>query len=197
LAVEELAGEDEGQRGLVETARHQICRIDRWLRSFLALGAGNGASAEEIDLCALTREVALEAMQEGASVDLRVLPENLPVDVVPTAIRSALGNLIANAAEASPEGGNVDVSVFRDAADAVVEVSDRGAGLPEEVRENLYSPHITTKVGGSGMGLFLARQLIVGMHGGSLVMADREGGGTRAEVRVPLAERGESDRAEN
>ncbi len=197
LAVEELAGEDDDRRGLVETARHQIGRIDRWLRSFLALGAGDGASAEEVDLCALTHEVTLEAMQEGASVDLRASSENLPVEVVPAAIRSALGNLIANAAEASPEGGRVDVSVFRDAADVVVEISDRGSGLPAEVRENLYSPHITTKVGGSGMGLFLARQLIVGMHGGSLLVADREGGGTRAEVRIPLAERGESDRAES
>jgi signal transduction histidine kinase len=46
---------------------------------------------------------------------------------------------------------------------------------------------VTTKTGGSGMGLFLARQLVVGMHGGSLEMADGAEGGTVATVRLPLA----------
>ena len=71
---------------------------------------------------------------------------------------------------------------------AVVSVIDRGPGLPDEVRQRLYSPHVTTKVGGSGMGLFLARQLVVGMHGGELEIDDGEVGGTVAVVRLPLAE---------
>ncbi len=184
LAVEELAGEDDSRRPLVATARHQIRRIDRWLRSFLALGAGDGASAEAADLASLTREVALEAIQEGVRVDLRVGVEPLPVVVVPAAVRSALANLVVNAAEASPESGTVEISVVGDGAEAVVVIADRGPGLPDEVRENLYSPHVTTKIGGSGMGLFLARQLIEGMHGGALLVTDRDGGGTVAEVRM-------------
>jgi signal transduction histidine kinase len=50
---------------------------------------------------------------------------------------------------------------------------------------------VTTKVGGSGMGLFLARQLVVGMHGGSLEVADRDGGGTVVTVRLRIAPGGE------
>lgn len=197
LAVEELAGDDEDRRPLVATARHQIRRIDRWLRSFLALGAGDGAASEEADLAALAREVALEAIQEGAKLDLEIVCEPLPVVVVPTAVRSALANLIVNAAEASPASESVMISVSADGAEGVVTIADRGPGLPDEVRENLYSPHVTTKIGGSGMGLFLARQLIVGMHGGSLSVTDREGGGTLAVARIPLAESGGSERTES
>jgi signal transduction histidine kinase len=186
--VEELAAQQPGDGRLVETARHQIRRIDRWLRSFLALSAGGEAASELADLEALTREVALEAIQEGAAIRLSAADERLPVEAVPAALRSALANLIVNAAEASPGGSSVEVRVFSDGSDGVVTVEDRGPGLPEDVRRKLYAPHVTTKIGGSGMGLFLARQMIVGMHGGSLAVTDREGGGTRAEVRVPLSE---------
>jgi len=185
LAVEELAGDDENQSRLVSTARHQIRRIDRWMRSFLALGAGDAASAEQTDLGALIQEVTLEAIQEGATVELQAVQEPLPVMVVPTAIRSALANLVENAADASPEQVAVEVSLRRDGDEAVIVVADRGPGLPDDVRQRLYSPHVTTKIGGSGMGLFLAQQLVVGMHGGRLTVTDREGGGTLAEVRIP------------
>jgi signal transduction histidine kinase len=80
----------------------------------------------------------------------------------------------------------VEVTIAEADRDAVVSIADRGPGLPEEVRQRLFAPHVTTRIGGSGMGLFLARQLIVGMHGGRLEIADRDGGGTVASVRLPL-----------
>jgi signal transduction histidine kinase len=101
-------------------------------------------------------------------------------------VRAAIGNLVENAAQASPAGKWIDVTMQRDGETAVVTIVDRGGGLPDEVKERLFSPHVTTKVGGAGMGLFLARQLIVGMHGGELVLEDADGGGTAATVRLPL-----------
>jgi signal transduction histidine kinase len=184
LAVEELAHDRSNQVTLVATARAQIRRIDRWLRSFLALSAGEAAAAETIDLRSLVSDVALEAIQDGASVDLRIADAELPVRVVPTALRAAVANLVENAVEASPNGVPAEVEVRRDGDDAVVTVSDRGQGLPEEVRARLFAPHVTTKAGGAGMGLFLARQLVVGMHGGRLEMTDGPAGGTVAEVRL-------------
>jgi signal transduction histidine kinase len=61
--------------------------------------------------------------------------------------------------------------------------------LPAEVRERLFSPHVTTKVEGAGMGLFLARQLIVDMNGGALELSDCGDGGAVATVRVPGLDR--------
>ncbi len=101
-------------------------------------------------------------------------------------MRAALANLIENATEVSPEGEPVEVKVATENGLAVVSIVDGGPGLPEAVRERLFSPHVTTKVGGSGMGLFLARQLVVGMHGGSLAIVDGADGGTVATMRLPL-----------
>ena len=182
LAVEELANGDSTRQDLVETSRAQIRRIDRWLRSFLALGAEESVEPEEIDLGDLVKGVILESVQQGADIQVEERDE-LSVRVVPGAMRAAIGNLVENAAQASPPGKAIEVTMWRDGETAVVSIVDRGGGLPPEVKERLFSPHVTTKVGGAGMGLFLARQLIVGMHGGALELEDADGGGTAATIR--------------
>jgi signal transduction histidine kinase len=196
LAVEELAGADPGRADLVTTARAQIRRIDRWLRSFLALGAGDSAEAEEADLVELVNAVALESAQQGSQVQVAGPGHELRVKVVAGAVRAAVANLVENAAQVSPVNQPVTVTIAEDDRDAVVTIADRGPGLPDEVRQRLFAPHVTTRVGGSGMGLFLARQLVVGMHGGRLEIVDREGGGTVASVRLPLVRTETGDGAE-
>jgi signal transduction histidine kinase len=186
LAVEELASDSGDRQDLVSTSRSQIRRIDRWLRSFLALGAEEVAEPEVTDLGDLIRGVALESVQQGADVRVEGDQEPLFVRVVPGAVRAALANLVENATEVSPDGDPVEVDIAVEDGDAIVSIVDGGPGLPEAVREKLFSPHVTTKVGGSGMGLFLARQLVVGMHGGSLEIVDGEDGGTVATMRLPL-----------
>jgi len=188
LAIEELALDRSDQAGLVATARAQIRRIDRWLRSFLAIGAADAAAAEIVDLRELVQDVTLEATQDGARLAVDGGEQPLPVRAVPSALRAALANLVENAVEASPAGQPVEVSASRVAGDALLTVADRGPGLPQAVRDRLYAPHVTTKLGGSGMGLFLAQRLIVGMHEGRLEMRDRPGGGTVAELRLQLEE---------
>ena len=186
LAVEELASGEGERQELVATSRSQIRRIDRWLRSFLALGAEEVAEPEETDIGILVRAIALESVQQGAEVLVEGGDDEIRVRVVPGAVRAALANLIENATEVSPEGEPVEVKVTTENGNAVVSIVDGGPGLPDAVRERLFSPHLTTKVGGSGMGLFLARQLVVGMHGGSLEIVDGAEGGTIATMRLPL-----------
>jgi signal transduction histidine kinase len=193
LAVEELASGRGERQDLVATSRAQIRRIDRWLRSFLALGAEEVAEPEATDLGELVRAVALESVQQGADVRVKGGGDSLQVDVVPGAVRAALANLVENATDVSPEGKTVEIKISVEGREAVVSIADGGPGLPESVRERLFSPHVTTKVGGSGMGLFLARQLVVGMHGGTLEMADGDDGGTVATIRLPLSLQGSTD----
>jgi signal transduction histidine kinase len=59
-------------------------------------------------------------------------------------------------------------------------VEDEGPGLPSEVRSRLFTPHVTTKPSGSGMGLFLAYRIATARYGGSLVLEERVPRGTRA-----------------
>ncbi|MCA9675132.1 MAG: hypothetical protein KC464_08870, partial [Myxococcales bacterium] len=100
-------------------------------------------------------------------------------------------NLISNAIDAMPTGHVPRQLTVRCAADqgrVVIEVGDRGTGLPAEVRARLYEPFVTTKPPGlgTGLGLSLCHALITA-SGGSLRLDDRAGGGTLARIELPAA----------
>jgi signal transduction histidine kinase len=186
LSVDELASrlpDDPGAAGLAAAARRQIAGVDGTIRSFLALAAGGGAE-EEVDVRGLAEEVALSALQEARGrVRVRVIAgEGGPkLRAVAPELRAALHALVVNAVEASPDGGEVTVRVDeRTGGSAQVTVEDEGPGLPAEVRARLFTPHVTTKPSGSGMGLFLAYRIATARYGGSVVLEDRAPRGTRA-----------------
>lgn len=110
-------------------------------------------------------------------------PEHVTVEADPTQLEQALINLVKNAVDAALEiGGGVQMRWSEHAEGTLIEIIDEGPGLPDS--ENLFVPFFTTKPGGSGIGLVLARQ-IVDAHGGSLSLANREDGrGTVARLRI-------------
>ena len=130
--------------------------------------------------------LALRAARLEQRLDVRVSggPEaNAPIDV--DQIEQALINLIQNAADAAlATGGGVDLRWYAHDGALVVEIADEGPGLPPS--ENLFVPFFTTKPGGSGIGLVLARQ-IVEAHGGSLTLSNRDNTrGCIARLRIPM-----------
>jgi signal transduction histidine kinase len=114
----------------------------------------------------------------------------LNINADPDQLEQALINLVKNAADAAlPSHGGVRVR-WRDAGDAAqITIEDDGPGIG--ATENLFIPFYTTKPGGSGIGLVLARQ-IAEAHGGSLTLENRPTGthGCIANLRLPLAEVG-------
>jgi signal transduction histidine kinase len=96
-----------------------------------------------------------------------------------------LVGLLSNAAAATPAGGRVVVHAR--AANGTVElaVADSGAGVAPELRGRVFEPFFTTRPGGTGLGLAVARQ-IVEAHGGSIDVGDRPGGGACFTVKLPL-----------
>jgi signal transduction histidine kinase len=100
-------------------------------------------------------------------------------------LERAFENLVRNAREAAGASGHVWIDVARDAAAAVVTVSDDGPGLTRAAREKLR-PFFTTKAGGLGLGLPLALK-IVRLHDGEVVFPNRSPRGLRVEVRLPLS----------
>jgi signal transduction histidine kinase len=194
LALDQLAerAADDESTEVAAAARRQIGRIDGALRGFLALAAG-GATAGEIDLLAVARDVALEALQAqpasapgapAVAVEVRTPAEPLRLTGVEAEVRAALQALVVNAVEASPPGAAVVVTL--DAADGAVmaTVDDSGPGLAPEVRARLFTPHLTTKAAGAGVGLYLAHRLATDRYGGDLELTDRPKGGTRATLRL-------------
>jgi signal transduction histidine kinase len=105
----------------------------------------------------------------------------------------ALEALVRNALDAlSGRGGRIELAVRDEGACASVRVRDDGPGIPPEVRANLFEPGISTKRGGWGIGLALARRIFEGVHGGRLsVEPSVEGTVFVAEIPVaPEADEG-------
>lgn len=102
------------------------------------------------------------------------------------ALRSALLNLLNNAADASPD--EMDILLRWDDANIVLEIHDHGPGLTPEAAARAGSAFFTTKQEGRGLGLFLANATLERM-GGSVRLSNREGGGATTEVIIPLRRR--------
>jgi two-component system sensor kinase FixL len=97
-------------------------------------------------------------------------------------------NLLVNSSQAMKGHGDVEVTVSSDEGCCVVVVHDHGPGIQADVRDRLFTPFFTTKTRGTGLGLSTVKRLIEAHHGG-IAIESPDGGGTRAVVRLPLANR--------
>ncbi|HMM54804.1 MAG TPA: ATP-binding protein [Candidatus Desulfobacillus sp.] len=152
---------------------------------FLRAG-GDAEQPVRLNLVALLEGLAEDAEAAGAVV--RLAGTAPPLAARPQALRRCLANLIDNAHRHG--GGAVDVTL-NDTDEAVeIRVEDRGPGIPESERERVFEPYVRLEAsrarhtGGSGLGLAIARA-IARAHGGDLVLAAREGGGTAAILTLP------------
>ncbi len=94
-------------------------------------------------------------------------------------------NLLLNAMQAMPNGGRIRIVLRADAARIRVDIEDEGPGIPVELREKIWDPFFTTKEKGSGLGLGIVRNIIEA-HGGSIRIENRETGGARVTVELPV-----------
>ena len=109
------------------------------------------------------------------------------VECFPSLLNQAIMNLVANAIDASDDGGEIMITTGADGSDFVIVVADRGHGIPDELRARVLEPFFTTKPIGQGTGLGLSiTYSIVQKHRGRLELVPRPGGGTEASIRFPL-----------
>jgi PAS domain S-box-containing protein len=127
---------------------------------------------------------AARAGVPGSVIEITGAPIVMRAD--PELTRAVLLNLLLNACQSSP-GQPVEISTSQLDGSCVIEVMDRGPGLPAEVREHLFEPFITTRSGGTGLGLAIAKRLTHSQNG-LLTIEDRPGGGTVAKVIVPAGD---------
>lgn len=165
-----------------ETGRIRLL-VDR-IGDFLREPAGHPERLALADFAARTLE---RAGPGGAAVPVREEHPGLAAMADPHRLRSVLENLARNAYDSGSDPEAVEVVVRDEGRFVLVEVLDRGSGLPEATeRERVYDPFFTTKTSGFGLGLALSRRFVEAA-GGKLELADREGGGAAARVRLPKA----------
>lgn len=148
------------------------------------------AEVHAADLLERTRLLA-EQMLRGRPVHLVLDAPGGPgpvLDVDPDLLCQVLLGLVDNAAKASSEGGRIRLGwrgVDSLGASGAVElfVADEGPGIPDDVSDAVFEPFFTTRSGGAGLGLAVARQ-IVDAHGGTLAVVDTGGAGAELAVRL-------------
>jgi PAS domain S-box-containing protein len=195
-----LQGTDETalQRGLnlIAQAASDGATIVRRLQQ-LARGAGT-SEVSALDLNAVVQEVVEttqpvwhdHARREGRPVEVRLELMPLPQIVGRAAeLREVLTNLLLNAVEAMPQGGQLTLRSWTEGREICVAVSDTGVGMTPEVQCRLFDPFFTTKgAHGTGLGLSVSQALIKG-HQGTLTADSEPGHGTTFVIRLPVASR--------
>jgi signal transduction histidine kinase len=183
LLAEELASRPEAAH--VARIRAELGSLSRVVEEFLDYARSRPPAREPVELGPLLGEVAdlvgPLAAERRVSISVEGTGE---ARADRDRLRRAAVNLARNAVEASPEGGTVELTASASDGEAVIEVADRGPGLPPEVRDRLFRPFLTTKERGTGLGLALAKQ-VADAHGGTITLGDRPDGGTLARLVIP------------
>jgi signal transduction histidine kinase len=130
--------------------------------------------------------VRTRSVAQGVRIDVDV-PGDLPkVRLDPARFEEALLCLVNNALDAMPSGGTLRLTAGQVAGDIVLRVEDTGPGIPPEALARAFQPFFTTKRGGTGLGLPLAKKLLEAA--GADLSLGSDGAGTRAAIRLPRAD---------
>ena len=129
------------------------------------------------------KSLAPQLSAQGITTEIDA-PAGLEVAADRDMLRRALLNLVLNALDAMPEGGELSIIGFQDQFGFVLEVADSGPGLSDDVRQRAFEPFFTTKGTGTGLGLAIVYR-IAEVHGGDVTAANCAQGGAAFTIRIP------------
>jgi two-component system, OmpR family, osmolarity sensor histidine kinase EnvZ len=182
----ELLGDSEDVRGL----KSDVAEMLKMVEAYLNFARGEGDEGAQLtDLMRLLADVAATARREGGELALAG-PETLEIPARPDALKRCITNLISNAAR---HGGHVWVTVVTGSSTIEILVDDDGPGIPEAMRETVFQPFFRLEdsrnpsTGGIGLGLTIARDIMLS-HGGGLALETSPQGGLRARASLPASD---------
>jgi signal transduction histidine kinase len=179
----------EAQQRDLNLIESKLAQMNGILDRVLNLARSADPEIGAVDGTDLMEEVSLLTRTKLSVAKIR-LKKKLPVrgDAVLRGDRpqleQAVLNLVLNAVEAMPQGGELQLSVQRREKNILLTVQDSGRGMPKEIAERLYEPFLSRRPGGTGLGMALVRRTVEA-HGGTLRVDSQPGKGTRVEIRLP------------
>jgi two-component system, NtrC family, sensor histidine kinase HydH len=177
LADEQSDDKTHGQRAqaIIEECDRLTARINQ----FLAFARPSEPALQRFDPAEVATELGelLDPDLSDKRVTFRGLAPGATIYADREMFRQVLFNLLQNAIQASPEGGNVAITMTRSQDGHLrIEVADQGPGVDADMIEKLFTPYFTTRQGGTGLGLAIVRR-IAASHGWETGYAPRPGGG--------------------
>lgn len=174
----------------VTEIKRQLARLDDLLQDYLSLARVATSERTAQDLGAVVQAWAEEWRRLPAAGRVRLRVEGLEhlgmVSFHASTLRRALLNLVQNALEAMPEGGTLTLRGTGTATHVQLQVCDTGSGIPEDQLPHMFEPLYTTKPEGTGLGVYITRE-IVAAHGGQVTIESHVGQGTTFTVLLPRA----------
>ena len=171
---------------LRDKAAADIAAMNALIDEVLGLFRGvDGEALREVDVAALVQALADDWVEQGQQLRCTI-PPTVIAKARSAALRRVVENLVGNALR---YGRDVELEVRAEPGAVVLGIADRGPGLPPELLEQVFQPFFRADAsrsrasGGTGLGLFIARDLCRRM-GARLTLSNREGGGLLAEVRL-------------
>jgi len=169
---------------LLKEVRH----LETILNNFLKFAAGRQLRLERVDLNKVLDELLEFAAPQVARAKVRVIrrraPEAPPVQADAELVRQCLWNLILNAIQAMPEGGELEVVTEPGPGVSRVRIRDTGVGIAPEHLEKIFNLYYSTKPAGTGLGLPMAKK-IAEEHGGSILVESAPGRGSTFTLELP------------
>jgi PAS domain S-box-containing protein len=172
--------------------RAEIERIHQIVENFLRFSKPSIPEVKPLDLNALVERVlslvGFEAAGHRVGIQTEFDPELDTIAGDEGQLAQVVLNLVINAMQAMPTGGNLTLTTRRDNGWGELTVRDTGEGIPHDVVPQIFDPYFTTRQGGSGLGLAIAHRIVEG-HNGTIDVESKAGLGTTMVVRLPLAGR--------
>ncbi|NLF38986.1 PAS domain-containing protein [bacterium] len=183
---------DEDSKHLAGIIVREVERLDAIVEDFLSFTRLRTMEIGSVDVNELMMDVVVMLYRSGKfnpniKLVCRELPEPLVIKGDGKQLRQALLNIGMNALDAMPDGGELEVAATRATRDGMVEVfiRDTGRGMPAAIQSRVFQPFFSTKDHGSGIGLFVAQNVIQG-HRGEISFETADGAGTTFHILLPV-----------
>ena len=176
----------------IDVVQRECQRLQDVLEDFLKFTKASRLQLQPSDLNAEVRRLLDFIRPKAAKANIELI--EYPAGDLPTvlldreAFHGALLNLVLNAEQAMPDGGQLVVRTYGTADGVALDLIDTGCGMDERTRSNIFDAFFSTKRGGSGLGLPTARR-IVEAHGGQIVLQSELGRGTQFTIKLPMPAR--------
>ncbi|MCX7991047.1 MAG: GAF domain-containing sensor histidine kinase [Proteobacteria bacterium] len=180
--------EDKNLRELAEKIHKQAQRMEKIFNSFLYLSKNRNFKKELINL----KEFIINCVEQlgipedrNIKINFHFSDENITANIDKQMFSVIVENLIKNAVEAMPGGGNIDVTLGRDENFFILTVEDEGPGINKDDLPKIFDPFFTTKFNGFGIGLAISYKIIK-QHNGLIYAENRKPKGARFVLKMPL-----------
>ena len=183
----ELLRHEAGDAGAkhIDKLRHEVTRLDESVEALLRFMRPEQLKLSDFDMNELLKELGGRINAEKNKVEYQLDPALPPVQCDRGLIYEALSNLITNAEQAMPDGGELTLSSKLNGTTVELTIADRGPGIPKEQLDRIFDLYYTTKAGGSGLGLPFAMRAIE-LNGGKIAIDSEVGQGTVCKITIPI-----------